>query len=132
MDEILYRLCRHSVGIMDGWHPFPATLIAEMLGMSVHKVRYHLRKLTLCTLIPSIHKVRYHLRKLKKKGLVESFHEGGMTEDGEVYCLWGWTITKATHSTEEYKKAYEEERNIVKECFDFDIGEPDSTDKWWN
>lgn len=113
MDEILYQLCRHNVGIMDGWHPYPATVIAEALGVSVHKVRYHLRK-------------------LKKKGLVESFHEGGMSEEGEVYCFWGWTITKAAHSTEEYKKAHEEERKIVKECFDFDIGEPDATDKWWN
>lgn len=45
MDEILYCLCLHCVGIIDGWRPFPATAIAESLGISVHKVRYHLRKL---------------------------------------------------------------------------------------
>ncbi len=104
MDKILYCLCKHCVGIMDGWRPFPATAIAEMLGISVHKVRYHLRK-------------------LKEKGLVKSFHEGGISEDGEVYCLWGWTITKKAYSTEEYKKAYEIEREICKKCFDIDIGE---------
>lgn len=109
MDEILYRLCLHDVSIMDSWHPYPATAIAETLGMSVHKVRYHLRK-------------------LKKKGLVDSFHEGGMSEDGEVYCYWGWTVTKDAHSTKEYKMAYEVERKLVKECFGYDIGELNKTD----
>ena len=67
MNTILYCLCCHCVGIMDGWRPFPATAIAQSLGMSVHKVRYHLRK-------------------LKAKGLVNSFHEGGITEDGDVFA----------------------------------------------
>lgn len=40
------------------------------------------------------------------QGFVESFHEGGMTEDGEVFCLWGWRITDQAHETEEYQKAY--------------------------
>lgn len=104
MDKILYILCRHEVGIMDSWHPYPATAIAETLGISVHKVRYHLRK-------------------LKEKGLVESFHEGGISEDGEVFCYWGWRTTKGAKLTEEYKKAYKKERELVKECFGFDIGE---------
>ena len=42
MDEILYCLCLHCVGIIDGWRPFPATAIAESLGISIHKVRYYL------------------------------------------------------------------------------------------
>lgn len=71
---------------MDGWHPYPATCIAQNLNMSVHKVRYHLRK-------------------LKIEGLVESFRE-----NGEVFCLWGWRITDKTINTLEYKKAFEEER----------------------
>ena len=45
VDEILYTLCQHNVSIMGGWFPFPATAIAKTLDMSVHKVRYHLRKL---------------------------------------------------------------------------------------
>lgn len=104
MDEILYALCRYNVGIMESWHPFPATAIAEMLKISVHKVRYHLRK-------------------LKQQGLVESFYEGGMTEDGEVYCCWGWRVTNKAFNTDEYKKAHEEERELCKKCFDIDIGE---------
>lgn len=103
MDKILYRLCRHSVSIMDEWHPYPATCIAKTLNISVGKVRYHLRR-------------------LKEKGLVESCHEGGMTEDGEVYCLWGWKITDKALETEEYKRAYKEERELCIECFDWDCG----------
>lgn len=103
MDEILYALCRHNVSIMDGWHPYPATAISKSLDIGVNKVRYHLRK-------------------LKKQGLVNSCHEGGMTEDGEVYCYWGWEITKNAFDTDEYKKAHEEERKLCKKCFDIDIG----------
>lgn len=104
MDEILYTLCQHNVSIMDSWYPFPSTAIARSLGLSVGKVRYHLRK-------------------LKKQGLVNSFHYGGMTEDGEVFCLWGWTITENAESTQEYAKAYEKERKLCNKCFDIDIGE---------
>ena len=104
MDEILYQLCRHCVGIMDGWHPYPAWCIARTLNMSVGHVRYHLRK-------------------LKEKGLVSSFYEGGQTEDGEVFCYWGWTVTEKAYSTEEYIRAHNEERAICNECFQIDIGE---------
>lgn len=104
MDDILYALCRHCVSIMDGWHPYPATCIAQNLNISVHKVRYHLRK-------------------LKTEGLVESFSESGLTEDGEIFCLWGWRITDKAINTLEYIKAFEEERKLCKECFDIDIGE---------
>lgn len=106
IDEILYTLCRHNVSIMDGWYPFPATAIARALDMSVNKVRYHLRK-------------------LKQQGIVDSIREGGMTEYGEVFCYNGWHITEKAHDTNEYKKAYEEERKLCKECFGIDISNAD-------
>lgn len=68
MDNILYELCRHDVALIDSWHPYPATFIANILDMPIGKVRYHLRK-------------------LKRQGLVYSYHEGGITEDGDVFCL---------------------------------------------
>ena len=40
-----------------------------------------------------------------------------MTEDGEVYCYHGWTITKNAHKTKEYQKAKELEDKLLKECF---------------
>lgn len=101
MDEILYLLCWHNVAIMDSWHPYPATAIASYLGLSIGKVRYHLKK-------------------LKEQGLVESFHEGGMTEDGQLYCIWGWTITEKAQSTKEFQIAYEEEK-LCREAFNIDI-----------
>lgn len=109
MDGILYKLCRHNVSIMGGWHPFPATTIADTLNISVHKVRYHLRK-------------------LKEQGIVQSFYEGGMTEDGEIYCYRGWRITEKAFGTIEYKTAHEEERELCKKCFDIDIGEVKQTE----
>ena len=104
MDEILYTLCRHNVSIMQGWHPFSATAISKTLGVSIGKIRYHLTK-------------------LKKQGLVNSFYEGGMTEDGDVFCYWGWKITEKAFSTEEYKKAFTEERDLCKKCFSIDMRE---------
>ena len=45
-----------------------------------------------------------------------------MTEDGEVFCNWGWTVTDKAFKTEEYRKAHDEERELCKGCFGFDIG----------
>lgn len=98
MDNILYLLCRHCVNIMDGYRPYPATVIARQLGMNVGKVRYHLRK-------------------LKEAGYVESFYDGGMTEDREVYCNWGFGITEKAHRTEEYRTACEVEQKLWNTCF---------------
>lgn len=93
MDNILYTLCRHCVGIMDGWHPYPSTAIASQLGMPVGKVRYHLKK-------------------LKTQGMVESFHEFGS---------WGFGITDRAKESAEYKQAWEEENQLYKECFGVDL-----------
>lgn len=102
MNNILYALCRHCVGIMDGWVPYPSTAIAKQLNVSVGKVRYQLKK-------------------LKEQGLVESSRYGGQTEDGEVFCINGFRITDKAKETEKYKVAFEEERRVCKECFDINI-----------
>lgn len=102
MDDILYALCRHCVGIMDGWHPYPSTAIASQLGIPIGKVRYHLKK-------------------LKTQGMVKSFHESGSAEDGDVFGAWGFGITDKAKESDEYKKAYEEESQLCKECFGFDL-----------
>lgn len=44
-----------------------------------------------------------------------------MDEDGQVYCLHGWGITEKAIETDEYKKAYEEERELCKKCFGIEI-----------
>lgn len=102
MDEILYQVCRSSVSIMDGWVPLPSTIIAQVLRLPIGKVRYHLRK-------------------LKKQGLVINDRYGGIDEDGRVFCINGFTVTEEGKKTEEYKKAFEEEKRAVKECFDIDL-----------
>lgn len=102
MNVVLYALCRHCVNIMDGWHPYPSTCISQSTNISIGKVRYQLKK-------------------LKESGLIESFKEGGQTEDGEVFCLHGYGITDKAKQTKEYKKAFKEEKEICKKCFDVDI-----------
>ncbi|MEX0084905.1 hypothetical protein AB2T90_20990 [Clostridium butyricum] len=102
MNEVLYQLCRHCVSVMDGWIPYPSTIIAKTLKISVGKVRYQLKK-------------------LKLNGFVESFSYGGQTEEGKVYCIKGFIITDKAKGTEEYKKALEEEKRLCKVCFDIEI-----------
>jgi repressor of nif and glnA expression len=102
MNEILYKLCRHCVSIMDGWHPYSSTCISKSTNISIGKVRYQLKK-------------------LKEDGLIERFSEGGQTEEGKVFCIHGFGITDKAIETKEYKKAFEEEKELCKKCFDIDI-----------
>lgn len=102
MNNVLYQLCRCRVGILDGWHPVPAWLIAEQLNLTTNQARYKLRK-------------------LKQLGFVETCSE--FLEERTI-PYHGWGITEKTKNTEEYKKAWEKERAIFKKCFDMDIGEP--------
>lgn len=102
MNDILLHLCRHCVGIMSGWIPLPATVLCQ----SVEK---------------SVYQTRKELRRLKEQGLVALDRYCHSTEDGN-YLMVGWTITDEGKKTPEYKKAYEEEREICKEVFGIEIG----------
>ena len=89
---------------MDGWHPVPARLIAEHLNLTTSQARYRLRK-------------------LKQSGFANTCSE--LLGDEELMIPYhGWTITNKAKETEEYKKAWEEERALCKEYFGIDIGEP--------
>ena len=103
MNEILYHLCRHYVSIMDGWIPFPSTCLSQVCEMSLYKTRKELKK-------------------LKEQGLVVSDRYCEVGEDGN-YLINGYTITEKAKETEEYKKAYDEERWLCQECFNIYIGE---------
>ena len=105
MNEILYQLCRRNVSIMDGWLPVPARSIAKCLNLTVNQARYQLRK-------------------LKKLGYVETISEHVISEDCPL-PYHGWAITDKARETEEYRKAWEEERELCKKCFGMDIGEPE-------
>lgn len=104
MNDVLYQLCRHNVSIMGGWHPVPARLIAEHLNLTTNQARYRLRK-------------------LKQAGFANTFSEL-LGDEERMIPYHGWTITDKAKETEEYKKAWEEERALCKKCFDMDIGEP--------
>ena len=42
MNDVLFHLCRHCVGIMDGWMPYPAWCIAQQCGVSISTARRRL------------------------------------------------------------------------------------------
>ena len=102
MNDCLYHLCRHCVGIMDGWFPLPAWVIAKKCGVSVSTARRRLRK-------------------LKKDGYVETiaYYFGEQEESRLPYN--GWTITEKAKKTEEYQTAWEKEREICREIFGTDM-----------
>lgn len=105
MNNVLYHLACASYDIMNGWHPMPSRILAEVCGLTIKETLKELRK-------------------LKAQGLAKSFCESFYNEYGEHWqVLWGWTITPKAHETEECKKAWARERELCKKCFDIDIGE---------
>lgn len=46
---------------------------------------------------------------------------GGQDEEGNIYCMRGFTITEKAKQTQEYIKSFEEEKKSCKECFEIDI-----------
>ena len=104
MNDVLYHLCRHCVCIMHGWIPCPSTRLSEICKLSLYKTRKELKK-------------------LKEQGLVVADRYCHIGEDSN-HLLNGYTITEKAKSTEEYIKAYNEERQLCKETLHIDIGEP--------
>ena len=100
MNDILYQLCRHNVSIVGSQYPVPARLIAEHLNLTINQARYRLRK-------------------LKQLGLVESCPEI-YRDDYSCFLFVGWRLMDKAKETEEYKKAWEEERALCKKCFDME------------
>lgn len=98
MNDVLYHLCRHCVGIMDGWVPYPAWRIAKQCGFSVSTARRRLRK-------------------LKEDGYVQSVSELCVSDDELALPYHGWTITDKAKGTPEYQKAWAEEVEICREVF---------------
>ena len=101
MNKVLYHLCKHCVSIMDGWIPYPSTILSKVCDLSLYKTRKELKL-------------------LKEQGYVVSDRYTENTEEGTI-ILNGYTITEKAKETEEYKKSFQEEKEAVKECFNFDI-----------
>lgn len=103
MNEVLLHLCRNNVSIMNCGIPIPSTILSEVCELSLYKTRKELNR-------------------LRDLGLVKTECYCHVGEDAN--CLVrGWVVTEEGKKTEEYKKAWEEERKAVKESFEFDIGE---------
>ena len=102
MNDILYHLCSHSVNIMDGWLPYPSTALSKVCNLSLYEIRKELKR-------------------LKEQGLVASDRYCEQTDEGN-YIVNGYILTEKARKTEEYKRAWREERRLFKECFGIDIG----------
>ena len=102
MNDVLYALCCHCVSIMQGWIPMPSTCLSQTLGMSLYKTRKELKR-------------------LKEQGLIDSVRYCKVGEDRN-YLMCGYQITDKAKGTQEYKKAWDEEREICKKAFGIDIG----------
>ena len=114
-EQIFSILCNHYCSAMDGWVPYPSTII--------HKHMSHL----------SLYKVRKLLKELKSEGLIDSsiYVETGDDLDRPI-LVRGYEITKKALDTPEYERAWEAERELCKKCFEFDIGpvRKEEEDEW--
>ena len=105
LKKILSYLCLHAASIMPGPDYIPSTLIAQVHGLEVKRVR----------------KI---LKRLKKLGLVTSGGASYYSEYHEHFCIYsGFSITRKAMLTKEYRSAHEREREICRECWNIDIGE---------
>lgn len=100
---IFWYLCNHYCSVMDGWVPYPSTLL--------HK---HLPQL-------SDYKLKKYLKELKEEGWITS---DMIIEEGyeHPWIIRGYTITDKARNTFIYKSCHERERRLCKKVFDFDIG----------
>lgn len=103
MNNVLYKLCLHCVSIMDGYMPYPSTILSKSCNLSLYKTRKELKS-------------------LKEQGYVVADRYTENTEDGQI-LLNGYTITEKAKETEEYKKAFEVERKIVKDVYGFELSQ---------
>lgn len=101
---IFWYLCNHYCSVMDGWVPYPSTLL--------HR---HLPQL-------STYKLKKYLKELKEEGWITSdmYIEQG---DERPIIIRGYTITDKAMHTFIYRSCHERERRLCKKVFDFDIGE---------
>jgi hypothetical protein len=88
---------------MDGYVPFPSTVLSKSCNLSLYKTRKELKA-------------------LKEQGYVVADRYTESTEDGQI-LINGYTITEKAKGTEEYKKAFEVERKIVKDVYGFELSQ---------
>lgn len=103
LNKVLYHLCLHCVGIMDGYVPLPSTILCKACDLSLYKTRKELKA-------------------LKEQGYVIADRYAESTEDGQI-LINGYTITEKAKETKEYKKAFEVESKIVKDVFGFELSQ---------
>lgn len=97
--KVFAALCGHALNIMDGWVPFPCTVIAWKLNTSVYQVRKAMKSLV-------------------SEGLAQ---RSSCVLDREECALpyHGFTITDAAMKTAIYRYKARKEARLCAECFGF-------------
>ena len=97
--KVFNALCSHCTDIMDGWVPYPCTVIAYQLGISLYKCRKAMRELV-------------------KEGLAT---QTSCILDREESMLpyHGFTVTDKGRKTGIYRYNLKKEARICAECFDY-------------
>lgn len=95
--KVFAALCSHAVNIMDGWVPYPCTVIAQRLNTSVYQVRKAMKTLV-------------------SEGLAQ---RSSCVLDWEECALpyHGFTITDKGKKTAIFRYEARKEARICAECF---------------
>lgn len=97
--KVFAALCWHALNIMDGWVPYPCTVIARRLNLPIYRVRKAMKSLV-------------------SEGLAQ---RSSCVLDREESALpyHGFTITDAARKTAIYRYQARKEARICAECFGF-------------
>lgn len=109
--KIFWIMCKHHCSLMDGWVPYPSTIIQRQIPNL------------------SLYKVRKYLKELKQEGYIDSELYVDTSWDERPVLVRGYNLTSKGANTHLCDLAHERERRICKECFDFDIGKASHTKK---
>lgn len=97
--KVFETICKSEVNIMDRGYPIASTFIAEHLNITLYKARKALKT-------------------LKEKGLVKSCHCSIYSNLDERYGIAsGYLLTELGKQTEEYKRAEQQEIELIKKIF---------------
>lgn len=99
--KVFDSLCRHCCSLLDGWTPYPCTVIAKHLGISVYKCRKAMRELVdeglaeriSCVFDPEESMLPYNGFTLTKKGMKTGIYRYNAKKEAEI-CVrfFGGTI----------------------------------------
>ena len=97
--KVFDALCGHCTNIMDGWVPYPCTVITHQLGISLYKTRKAMRELV-------------------KEGFAAQ-KSCILDREESMLPYHGFTVTDKGRKTGIYRYNLKKEARICAECFGY-------------